>query len=54
LEEEKEVLEYEASIGCSDGIGHIFEIHKYHITNFPLDELRLFFMEDTLILPSEY
>jgi len=53
-EEEKEALGYEASIDYSDGNGHIFETHKYHITDFPLEELRLFFVDNTLMLPSEY
>ena len=53
-EEEKEVMGYEASIDYSDGNGNIFESHKYHITDFPLDELRLFFVDNTLMLPSEY
>ena len=52
--EEMEVIGYEARIDYSDGNGHIFESHKYHITDFPLDELRLFFVDNTLMLPSEY
>ena len=27
---------------------------KYEFTDFPLDELRLFFVDDMLMLPNEY
>jgi hypothetical protein len=53
-EEEKDIMGYAAKIDYSDGNGDIFETQKYHLTDFPLDELRLFFVEDTLMLPSEY
>lgn len=45
---------YEAEITYSDGNGRIFETHNYNVTDFPLDELRLFFVDNTLMLPSEY
>jgi len=53
-EKEREESQSEALINYSDGNGHIFETHKYHVTDFPLDELRLFFIDGTLMLPSEY
>jgi len=53
-EEEKDKMGYEAKIDYSDGNGLVFETHKYHLTDFPLDELRLYFVDDTLMLPSEY
>ena len=53
-QEEKDIQGYEAKIDYSDGHGHIYETHKYHLNNFPLDEIRLFFVDDTLMLPSEY
>ncbi|MCK0135305.1 DUF6876 family protein [Arenibacter sp. S6351L] len=53
-EKEKNVMGYAAKIDYSDGNGHIFETQKYHLTDFPLDEIRLFFVDDTLMLPSEY
>ena len=31
----------------------VFE-QQYDLTDFPLDELRLFFVDDTLMLPNEY
>jgi hypothetical protein len=45
---------YEAEIQYSDGNGNILETHRYNITDFPLDELQLFFVNGTLMLPSEY
>ncbi|MBU2903465.1 hypothetical protein KO529_01605 [Arenibacter algicola] len=53
-EEEKDKMGYEAKIDYSDGNGLVFETQKYHLTDFPLDELRLYFVDDTLMLPSEY
>lgn len=53
-EKEREESQCEALINYSDGNGHIFETHKYHVTDFPLDELRLFFIDGTLMLPREY
>lgn len=53
-EEEKAVTGYGAKIDYSDGNGNIFETHKYHVTDFPLEEIRLFFVDNTLMLPSEY
>lgn len=53
-QEEKTIMGYEAKIDYSDGNGLIFETQKYHLTDFPLDEIRLFFVDDTLMLPSEY
>jgi len=55
LSEEKQISTgYEAEIIYSDGNDNILEKHKYRATDFPLDELRLFFVNDTLMLPSEY
>lgn len=53
---EKERVEkgFEAIIVYSDGNDTILESHGYQFTDFPLDELRLFFVDDTLMLPSEY
>ena len=52
--EKKEALGYEAIIEYSDGNGHILETQKYHLTDFPLEQIRLFFTNNTLMLPSEY
>ncbi|WP_026837696.1 DUF6876 family protein [Gillisia sp. JM1] len=45
---------YEAEIIYTDGNDTILEKQEYRATDFPLDELRLFFVNDTLMLPSEY
>ncbi len=51
---EREEEQCEAIINYSDGNGNIYETHRYNITDFPLDELRLFFVDNTLMLPGEY
>ena len=53
-EAEKEKLGFDAVIAYSDGNGNVFTEQQYHITDFPLDELRLYFVDNTLLLPSEY
>ncbi|MDO7173178.1 DUF6876 family protein [Mariniflexile sp. AS56] len=53
-EKEREEKQCDAIINYSDGNDNIFETHRYNITDFPLDELRLFFVDNTLMLPSEY
>ena len=50
----QEVTGYEAEIIYTDGNDTVLEKHGYIVTDFPLDELRLFFVNDTLMLPSEY
>ncbi|MAO17528.1 MAG: hypothetical protein CMH44_11755, partial [Muricauda sp.] len=51
---EAETHGYDAVIAYSDGNGSVFTEQPYHITDFPLDQLRLFFVDNTLLLPSEY
>lgn len=53
-EEKQDFTGYEAEIIYTDGNDNILEKHGYRATDFPLDELRLFFVNDTLMLPSEY
>ena len=53
-EQEQLEKQCEAIINYSDGNGNIYETHRYNVTDFPLDELRLFFVDNTLMLPSEY
>ncbi|HIC31696.1 hypothetical protein FHG64_00715 [Antarcticibacterium flavum] len=53
-EDEQDFTGYEAEIIYSDGNGNVFETHQYNFTDFPLDELRLYFVDNTLMLPSEY
>lgn len=52
--EKQDYSGYEAEIIYSDGNDNILETHGYRVTDFPLDELRLFFVNATLMLPSEY
>ena len=52
--EEQDYSGYEFEIIYSDDNNNILEKHGYRATDFPLDELRLFFVNDTLMLPSEY
>ncbi|MFD0798441.1 DUF6876 family protein [Maribacter chungangensis] len=52
--EKQDFTGYEAEIVYSDGNDNLLEKHGYHVTDFPLDELRLFFVNDTLMLPNEY
>jgi len=52
--EKQDITGYEAEIIYTDGNDTILEKQGYHVTDFPLDELRLFFVNDTLMLPSEY
>ncbi len=46
--------ECEAIVTYSDGNGNILFEQRYSATDFPLDQLRLYFVDDTLLLPSEY
>ena len=52
--EEQKKLRCEAIINYGDGNDNILETHRYMVTDFPLEELRLFFVDNTLMLPSEY
>lgn len=51
---EREDIGFDAIIAYSDGNDNVLTEQKYYITDFPLDELRLFFVDNTLLLPSEY
>ncbi len=53
-EEKQDLTGYEAEIIYTDGNDNILQKQGYRATDFPLDELRLFFVNDTLKLPSEY
>lgn len=53
-EEERKLKGCEAIITYGDGNNTILENHRYGVTDFPLDELRLYFVYNTLMLPSEY
>ena len=53
-EELQERLHKEAQITYADGNGTILFQQDYEITDLPLDELRLFFVDGMLMLPNEY
>ena len=53
-EEKQDFMGYEAEIIYSDGNDNILKKHGYRAADFPLDDLRLYFVNDTLMLPSEY
>ena len=53
-EDKQDYSGFEAEIIYSDGNNNILTKQGYRATDFPLDELRLFFVNDTLMLPSEY
>ena len=51
---EQQLKGCEAILTYGDGNDTILEIHRYNVTDFRLDALRLYFINDTLMLPSEY
>ena len=53
-ETQREETGYAASITYGDGNGLTFEVQGYHLMDFPLEKIRLYFVNGTLLLPSEY
>ena len=53
-EEDQRRIHKEAVITYGEGNGITLFEQEYDLTDFPLDELRLFFVDDTLMLPNEY
>jgi len=53
-EDEQQLNSKEAELIYSDGNDNVLFRRAYYSTDFPLDELRLFFVDDTLMLPGEY
>lgn len=51
---EVETHGYDAAITYTDGNGTVLALQQYHFTDFPLEQIRLFFVDNTLLLPSEY
>jgi len=51
---EVETHGYDAVITYTDGNGTVLAKQQYHFTDFPLQQIRLFFVDNTLLLPSEY
>ncbi|MAU15429.1 MAG: hypothetical protein CMH46_07805 [Muricauda sp.] len=45
---------HDAVIAYTDGNGTTLARQQYHFTDFPLERIRLYFVDNTLLLPSEY
>jgi len=43
-----------ALLTCDGGNGNIVYTQKIAFTDFPLDEINLYFTDSTILLPSEY
>jgi hypothetical protein len=43
-----------ASLVCDDGNDNIVYTQNIDFTDFPIDEIRFYFTDNTLLLPSEY
>lgn len=43
-----------ASLTCDDGNGNIVYTQHIPFTDFPLDEIKLYFTDNVILLPSEY
>lgn len=46
--------EQNAVLNCDDGNGNLIFSKLIHFTDFPLDEIRLYYTNNVLLLPSEY
>jgi hypothetical protein len=42
------------TLTCEDGNGHVVFRKEIEFTDFPLDEIQLYFCNKTILLPSEY
>jgi len=43
-----------ATLACDDGNGNIVFTRELEFTDFPLDAIKLYFTDNTILLPSEY
>ena len=43
-----------ASLKCDDGNGNVVYSKNIEFTDFPLDEVKLWFANDVIYLPSEH
>jgi hypothetical protein len=43
-----------ATLVCEDGDGRFVYTKELEFTDFPLDEIKLYFTDNTILLPSEY
>jgi hypothetical protein len=46
--------DHTATLSCEDGNGHAVFTKEIEYTDFPLDEITLWFVNNTILLPSEY
>ena len=43
-----------AGLTCDDGNNNIVYTQRIELTDFPLDEIKLYFTDNVILLPSEY
>jgi hypothetical protein len=43
-----------ASLVCDDGNHNFVNTHQIEFTDFPIDEIKFYFTDNTILLPSEY
>jgi hypothetical protein len=43
-----------ATLACEDGNGKIVHTQEIPFTDFPLDEIKFYFTDNVILLPSEY
>ena len=43
-----------AVLTCENGNSHVFYEKKISYTDFPLDEIKIYFVNNVILLPSEY
>lgn len=43
-----------AVLNCDDGNGNLIFTKLIHYTDFPLDEIQIYFTNNVILLPSEY
>jgi hypothetical protein len=46
--------DHSATLACDDGNGNIVYTKRIPFTDFPLEEISLYFCNNTILLPSEY
>lgn len=46
--------DHTATLSCGDGNGNTVFTKEIEFTDFPLDEIELWFTNDVILLPSEY
>lgn len=46
--------EHTATLSCEDGNGNVIHTKKILYTDFPLDSIEIWVVDDVMLLPSEY